>query len=60
MVVVVLLGCIVYVFLLLLTCGIVRVLVCDIMTRYPAKIDGPAGPIEMPFGMWGGAQVTMY
>ena len=25
--------------------------VCDVTTRYPAKT---AGPIEMPFGMWGG------
>jgi len=24
---------------------------CDVMDRYPAKM---AGPIEMPFGMWGG------
>ena len=25
--------------------------VCDVTDRYPAKT---AGPIEMPFGMWGG------
>jgi len=25
--------------------------VCDVTTRYPAKT---VGPIEMPFGMWGG------
>ena len=25
--------------------------VCDVTTSYPAKT---AGPIEMPFGMWGG------
>ena len=32
--------------------------VCDVTDMYPAKT---AGPIEMPFGMWGGvAQVTMY
>ena len=29
----------------------VCVSVCDVTTRYPAKT---AGPIEMPFGMWGG------
>ena len=29
----------------------VGVCICDITTRYPAKM---AGPIEMPFGMWGG------
>jgi len=27
------------------------VCVCDVTDRYPAKM---AGPIEMPFGIWGG------
>jgi len=35
----------------LFTCLSVGLSVCDVTTRYPAKT---AGPIEMPFGMWGG------
>ena len=32
-------------------------LVCDVMDRYPAKT---AGPIEMPFGIWGGVGYSNY
>ena len=32
-------------------CLFVCLSVCDVTLRYPAKT---AGPIEMPFGMWGG------
>ena len=31
--------------------SVVGLSVCDVTLRYPGKT---AGPIEMPFGMWGG------